>query len=207
MENKETLIVKLDKFDMVKRKDGSGQFPKFITSQGEFSCFEESVANQIYAHQGKYINIEIATRPNGYKNLIGFVGLVDEEVAKKMEEMQPETPTPQQNVPQSQPAQSVVNEIKNIQIREAPNSWEFGKADNRVKIYFEDATDLKAKAEAVLKERISLNLLAKALEETEDEKAKVKHLSDELAKQGIKPEDAEKLAENEIREISKTVKG
>jgi hypothetical protein len=36
-----------------------------------------------------------------------------------------------------------------IEKKEKPNSWEFGKASNRMKLYFENAEDLKILFESV----------------------------------------------------------
>jgi len=47
-----------------------------------------------------------------------------------------------------------MEETKIINKTEKPNSFEFGKAGNRFKLYFEDASDLKNQIEELKKEGI-----------------------------------------------------
>jgi hypothetical protein len=49
-----------------------------------------------------------------------------------------------------------MEETKIINKTEKPNSYEFGKAGNRFKLYFEDAEDLKKQIKALEESKIYL---------------------------------------------------
>jgi hypothetical protein len=169
MVTKQTIVAKLLSFEKGETQNGK-HMCKFATSMGDFTCFEEDVSKNLYALEGQVVKFEIAIRPSGHKNLVGFVGLADEKTAEEVEKMQdtkPQAKAPNQSqAPVSKAEQVVINK----EIKLNANSLEIGKAGSRMKIYFEDEKDLTRKGEAFIKAQIDLEIFEKAMRDEADSK-------------------------------------
>lgn len=79
----------------------------------------------------------------GIEGAEGYSKQVLREMIAKQQNSQNDAPKPQNQAPQHR-AEMVETQI-HIHRNERANSYEFGKAGDRFKVYFEDAKDLQAK--------------------------------------------------------------
>jgi len=142
MRELETLNLRIESHEDKTAKTGK-DYTRFKTSAGWMSVFEEDIIKALKENEGKIVNVDIATdSEKGFKNIRKFNRIVKdgelEDIRVSVEKVKDNKAT-------------TITEEENISIvmnkTEKPNSYEFGKASNRFKIYFGETKELKTKME------------------------------------------------------------
>jgi len=100
------------------------------TDVGKMTCFEEAVVKDLKEYVGKKVLVEVVEQGK-FKNIRAFIKPFDPEVINPLEK------------PKEAVQQIVIHKT------ERPNSYEFGKAGNRIKVYFDTAQDLNEQITAL----------------------------------------------------------
>ena len=125
-------IIRVEGMTMETAKTGK-PYTKFMTSEGSIGVFEDEVVKGLSQAIGEAVEVEIMTRPNGYKNIT--------KVYSKAPMPQLQASKASFAVPsvKDSAVQTIIHEI----VDEGLKNWvEVGKAGERFKIYFKDVDDM-----------------------------------------------------------------
>lgn len=130
-------IIKVDVVEHKTSKNGK----HYMKVNKKYSVFEEELMKTFDYNKGKNFKVDVA-ESNGFYNIRAII----EETSQQPSQSQTASPSPKEIV-EADLKDSLSNEF--LIRKERPNSAEFGKAGNRIKLYFDTAEDLESQKRAL----------------------------------------------------------